>query len=245
MTRSVRTGLCVAAFLSFLATDLLAQQKAGVPDPRAYGTVHWTIDRIGAPDFTPVNSRTDYESNGSLLYSYGGAGIFHASAHVPKGALLTFFDLDYCDNVDGGTVEAWLYTAPHTNPSSSTNLSHLISTTQNSCTSAYEDLTAQNVTFNPNTDDIYVEVETHGGFLDSSFSGVSIFYQLQVSPAPATATFADVPTNHPYFKFIEALASSGVTKGCGSSPLIFCPNQTITRQEVATWIAKALGLDWP
>jgi len=52
-----------------------------------------------------------------------------------------------------------------------------------------------------------------------------------------------VPTNHPYFKFIEALASSGITKGCGSG--MFCPGQTITRQEVATWMAKALGLDWP
>ncbi|HEY7111971.1 MAG TPA: S-layer homology domain-containing protein [Thermoanaerobaculia bacterium] len=243
MTRSVRTGLCVAAFLSLFATSLRAQQKAGVPDPRAYGIQHWTIDRIGAPEFTPENNRTDYESNGPVLYSNGGAGTFHASAHIPKGALLTFFDLDYCDQVTGSTVEAWLYTSPHNLTASSTNLSHLISTTQITCTSAFEDLTSQKITFNPNTDDLFVEVETHGGDISSSFSGVSIFYQLQVSPAPATATFADVPTNHPYFRFIEALASSGITKGCGAGP-IFCPNQTITRQEVATWMAKALGLDW-
>ena len=244
MARLVRTGLCVAALSLFIAAGLFAQQKAGAPDPRAYGIQHWTIDRIGAPDFTPVTSGTAYASDGAVVYSTDPGGLFHASAHIPKGALLTFFDLDYCDNVTGGTVEAWLYTSPHTSPFTTKNLSHLISTTQSSCTSAYEDLTAQSVTFNPNTDDIYVEVETHGGFLDSSFSGVSIFYQLQVSPPPATATFADVPTNHPYFKFIEALASSGITKGCGSSPLIFCPNGTITRQEVATWMAKALGLDW-
>ena len=241
MARSVRTAFCFAALFPFIAGGLLAQQKAGVPDPRAYGTVHWTIDRIGAPEFTPFTSLTSWASNGSLVYSNGGAGIFHASAHIPKGALLTFFDLDYCDTVTPGhTVEAWLYTAPHTG--GSTNLSHLISTTQVTCTSAYEDLTAQNITFNPNTEDIWVEVETHGGDISSSFSGVSIFYQLQVSPAPATATFADVPTNHPYFKFIEALASSGITKGCGAG--IFCPGQTITRQEVATWMARALGLDW-
>jgi len=242
MARRVRTAVCFVALSSFLAAGLSAQQRAGVPDPRAYGIQHWTIDRIGAADFTPVNSRTDYETSAGLVYSNGGAGTFHASAHVPKGALLTFFDLDYCDNVDGGTVEAWLYTNPHTSPFSSTTISHLTSTTQASCTSAYEDLTSQNITFNPNTDDLYVEVETHGGFLDSSFSGVSVFYQLQVSPAPATATFSDVPTSHPYFKFIEALASSGITKGCGSSN--FCPGATITRQEVAAWFAKALGLDW-
>jgi hypothetical protein len=244
MARRVRTAVCLFAPFTAIAASLLAQQKAGVPDPRAYGIEHVTIDRIGAPEFKPVNSRTDYDSSGSLLYSSGGAGTFHASAHIPKGALLTFFDLDYCDGVTGSTVEAWLYTASHTNGGGS-NLSHLISTTQVTCTSVYEDLTPQNITFNANTDDLFVDVETHGGDISSSFSGVSIFYQLQVSPAPATATFADVPTNHPYFKFIEALASSGITKGCGSSPLIFCPNQTITRQEVATWMAKALGLDWP
>src|SRR5262249_2235578 len=159
---------------------------------------------IGAADFTPVNSRTDYETSAGLVYSNGGAGTFHASAHVPKGGLLTFFDLDYCDIVDGRTVEARLYPTPRTSPLSSRTISHPTAPTQASCTSAYEDLTSQNITFNPNTDDLYVEVETHGGFLDSSFSGVSIFYQLQVSPAPATATFADVPTNSPYFKFIEA-----------------------------------------
>jgi hypothetical protein len=234
-----------SVLLLCIAPTLSAEQRAGVPDPRAYGIQHWTVDRIGAPEFTPFDSGTSWASYGQAVYSTVPGGIFHASAHIPKGALLTFFVLDYCDNVTGGTVEAWLYSNPHTDPVSSTNLSHLISTTQSSCASAYEDLTALNHTANPNTEDLYVEVETHGGFLDSAFMGVSIFYQLQVSPAPLTATFADVPTNHPYFKFIEALAASGITKGCGSSPLIFCPNQTITRGEAATWLARALGLDWP
>jgi len=244
MTRSVRTALCFVAVFSLLDAALSAQQKAGTPDPRAYGIQHWTIDRIGAAEFTPANSRTAWDSSHSFVWSDDLGGLFHASGHVPKGALLTFFVLDYCDKEIGGTVEAFLYTSSHTDPLNSTTLSHLISTAQSSCTSAFEDLTAKNLTFNPNTDDLYVEVQTHASFIDNSFSGVSIFYQLQVSPAPATATFADVPTNHPYFKFIEALASSGITKGCGPGP-IFCPGQTITRQEVATWIARALGLDWP
>jgi hypothetical protein len=68
-------------------------------------------------------------------------------------------------------------------------------------------------------------------------------YRLQVSPAPATATFPnDVPTTHPYFRFIEALADAGITAGCG--PGSYCPNNPITRGEMAVFLATALGLHW-
>jgi len=43
----------------------------------------------------------------------------------------------------------------------------------------------------------------------TKFRTVKLFYELQLSPAPATATFADVPTTHLYFRAIEALAKSG------------------------------------
>ena len=43
-----------------------------------------------------------------------------------------------------------------------------------------------------------------------------VYYRLQVSPAPAVATFPnDVPTSHPFFRFVEAMAASGLTGGCG------------------------------
>lgn len=66
-------------------------------------------------------------------------------------------------------------------------------------------------------------------------------YRLQVSPAPATATFPnDVPTTHPFFRFVEALAASGLTGGCG--PGSFCPDQPVTRGQMAVFLAAALGL---
>ena len=46
----------------------------------------------------------------------------------------------------------------------------------------------------------------------------------QVSPAPAIATFNDVPANDPAFQFIEALAASGITVGCSESPPLYCPD---------------------
>ena len=69
---------------------------------------------------------------------------------------------------------------------------------------------------------------------------VTVGYRLQVSPAPGTATFADVPTNHTFFQFVEALASSGITAGCGGGN--FCPNQPLTRGQMAVFLSKGLGL---
>lgn len=72
---------------------------------------------------------------------------------------------------------------------------------------------------------------------------VRLFYRRQVSPAPAAATFGDVPTSHPFFQFVEALAASGITAGCGSGN--YCPNAPLTRGQMAVFLAKALGLHWP
>jgi hypothetical protein len=54
-----------------------------------------------------------------------------------------------------------------------------------------------------------------------------------------------VPTSHPFFQFIEALASSGITGGCQASPPLYCPDSPLTRGQMAVFLAKALGLDWP
>jgi hypothetical protein len=67
----------------------------------------------------------------------------------------------------------------------------------------------------------------------------------QVSPGPATATFNDVPTSHPFFQFVEALAKSGITGGCNAAPPLYCPDAPLTRGQMAVFLAKALGLQWP
>ena len=58
-------------------------------------------------------------------------------------------------------------------------------------------LRAQNATFNGTT----------------TIGAVRVIYKLQVSPAPAVATFNDVPTSDPAFQYIEALVASGITAG--------------------------------
>ena len=74
---------------------------------------------------------------------------------------------------------------------------------------------------------------------------MAVRWTRQVSPAPGEATFADVPTSHPFFQFIEALSRSGITAGCNPTPAMYCPEQPITRGQMAVFLAKALGLQWP
>ncbi len=70
-----------------------------------------------------------------------------------------------------------------------------------------------------------------------------MLYRRRVSPAPSTPTFNDVPIGHPFFQFVEALAASGITAGCGTG--IYCPDAPLTRGQMAVFLAKALGLHWP
>jgi hypothetical protein len=52
-----------------------------------------------------------------------------------------------------------------------------------------------------------------------------------------------VPTSHPFFQYIEALAGSGITGGCGNGN--YCPDNPVTRGQMAVFLAKALGLNFP
>jgi S-layer homology domain len=92
---------------------------------------------------------------------------------------------------------------------------------------------------------LYVVIYFAGGQTDGSarFNNFFIRYRRRVSPAPAVATFADVPTNDFGFQFVEALASSQITGGCGGNN--YCPDSPVTRRQMAIFLAKALGLSWP
>jgi S-layer family protein len=92
-------------------------------------------------------------------------------------------------------------------------------------------------------DRLLFEVVTQADDNTTSFAGMRVGYKLQVSPAPATADFGDVPTSHPFFQYIEALYKSGVTGGCGGGN--YCPDSNVTRGQMAVFLAKALGLQFP
>jgi hypothetical protein len=52
-------------------------------------------------------------------------------------------------------------------------------------------------------------------------------------------TFADVPIDHTLWQYIEAFYNAGITTGCGVSPLIYCPEQPVTRAAMTVFLLRA------
>ncbi len=76
----------------------------------------------------------------------------------------------------------------------------------------------------------------------SGFGGVRLAWRREISLPPVSPTFADVQPGDFGYQQIEALVASGVTGGCGGGN--YCPNATVTRAQMAIFLAKALGLYW-
>ena len=58
----------------------------------------------------------------------------------------------------------------------------------------------------------------------------------------AVTRFADVEPGAWWTPYVERLAEIGVTKGCRTDPLRYCPDHPVTRAQMATFLVRALGL---
>ncbi len=54
-------------------------------------------------------------------------------------------------------------------------------------------------------------------------------------------TFGDVPTDQWYFSWVERLYAAGITSGCSLSPLLYCPDQSVTRAQMAKFLEKGIN----
>ncbi len=65
------------------------------------------------------------------------------------------------------------------------------------------------------------------------------------SAAIGSTLFTDVPSDYWARPFIESLYNSGITRGCGSDPLIYCPFAPVTRAQMAIFIMRGIhGSDY-
>ena len=63
-------------------------------------------------------------------------------------------------------------------------------------------------------------------------------FDLELAPS---AGFTDV-SGGSHAANIDALAAAGITMGCAADPLRYCPDRDVTRAQMATFLARALGL---
>ena len=231
---------------------------AGVPTVRLpasentpdFGTSKLTYIQIAGVTFVPMVSPSTFSTTNSgysgqvlrTTSTVAAFGYFAAPVVVPSGALVRSVELDYCDNTGAtGYVQGALLTSDSLG--NVTTVPPFIQSDGTGCKAAIADVTSQNIVSNNLTQHHWLValVGFANGF-NVGLAGMKVGYQLQVSAGPATATFLDVPTNNPQFKFVEALVSAGITAGCGGGN--FCPSQPVTRGQMAVFLASALGLEF-
>lgn len=62
------------------------------------------------------------------------------------------------------------------------------------------------------------------------------------APPAAAGIFGDVPVTDPFAPWIEQLYAEQVTGGCQAQPLLYCPANPNTREQMAVFLVKAFLL---
>jgi hypothetical protein len=240
--------------------DLAAEEsaterlRARLKSAEQYGTECCQLLSIPAAAFTPMDSAISFfveaGSPGYVTVNFPPSSqvAMWAPVNLPTGAVLDNIDLYYHDDDPNSDICAALhaYTGPTLggNPPADVLMGFVCSSGSGGYGYKLESIsgTIDNSVWFSNGAQYAVVISS--SFISAlGFKGVTIWWHRQVSPPPGTATFTDVPTDHPQFQFIEALAESGITVGCGGGN--FCPNTPLTRGQMAVFLAKALGLYWP
>ncbi len=249
----VTVGLGVLLVAAFLATPVAAQ-RPGLADTtgiETYGTAASVAHTIMAWEFDTLESgaitatvAAPMGAGAALRYGDGTFGSnFVAGVRLPAGALVTSIEVEACDNSPTRNVSFGLVkqAAPAGMITFLTGGDTSGGMGVPGCGLFPATLTVPETIDNRNN--IYfLFVATEAGDSSTRFAAARVFYQLQVSAGPATATFGDVPTTHPFFRFVEALVAAGITGGCGGGN--YCPNDPLTRGQMAVFLATALGLQF-
>ncbi len=252
-----------------LALSLTASLYAGVavaqwptppkstPLPHVYGTSVISYVEVPGIDFFPTDSNILYDSDTVARWSTNcGGTCLSAGLHLPSGAKVVYLELDFVDTDSnqyvGGTLVQCDFFGDNCSyhPAAGVGPSDCVFTGFVCSGVAFADgrgehsadLTPDGITVD-NFHNSYVLIAGGGSGSATKIAGMIVGYVLQVSPGPATATFTDVPTSHPFFKFVEALHAAGITNGYPDGR--FGVNDPITRGQMAVYLSAALGLQWP
>jgi hypothetical protein len=249
--------LALAAALSLFAASGLAQDDPGLSArfpspsnaiaPNGYG-LNSQVTYVSSAEFSPQSGTEVWSYQGFNYYAIsGGTGIgVVAPLKLENGAVVTGMTCNMYDaSAAGGSVSLFKNTYDRVT-NGRNNI--IVATVVTSGNSGYQDPSAAlNFTARTEEGDLdvfyWLRAVMPNGDVDVQLRGCKVTWNRQVSLAPLTATFGDVPTSHPFHRFIEALVASGITAGCGGGN--FCPNNPVTRGEMAVFLSAALGLHYP
>ena len=208
-------------------------------DPKQFGTQDQTITVLSATQFYGTYSYVDEATLSLVLYDSYQRHVYTA-LDLPAGAVIDYIGVNTATTVDAA-LGFTLHLRNHVN--GTTQLASFSIPAHAGFATDY--IGPLGILIPANANSAYVlDVEQAPGLTGYQFFGyIEIWWRRVVSDPPATPTFGDVPSSHPFYQFIEALAKSGITGGCGGGS--YCPDAPLTRGQMAVFLSKALGLHWP
>ena len=205
-----------------------------------FGTVEMIV-HVPEWQFRPLDDTVQYADTGPpqlarYVVSAAHSPVLVTAVGLPPGAVLDQVEFDSCDTRpgNGSPMTLSVLDSPFDPPIAE------LASMQAACWA----VSATGLAYTVGDAKLVASVLFGAPYGDSQtrILGATFSYHLQVSPPPATATFADVPSSDPAFADVEALAASGITGGCGGGN--FCPANPVTRRQMAVFLAKALGLSY-
>jgi hypothetical protein len=208
---------------------------------------------LGAKDFvgrqntagTPFQWTGGGEGCCANMSRSGSEQYADAEVHLPSGADVAFMRIWANDTDASNNLQVYLFEACHPTFSGGPTVYTTLGTGSTSGSSGNQSILSSVTNFTVDNLACHYTARTHWDTAGSTLTLQKVRFQWsrQVSPAPPTATFGDVPTGHSQFRFVEALVASGITGGCGGGN--YCPNSPVTRGQMAVFLSSALGLSWP
>jgi len=220
---------------SSIQTDV---DQKGFGPASDYYTLHATA-------FTDNSELADYWKTGSPLLLRCQTNInntYLAPVLLPSGVLVTGLTV-FGQNL-GSLYTTWHLIRSCHDPESSDTLV-AISTQGNTGDYITGNSPSEPVTIDNFACAYYIAADMANGVVCNNTTRIRkarITYERQISPPPATPTFSDVPTGHPFFAEVEAMVAAGITGGCGGGE--YCPNNNLTRGQMAAFLSRALGLQF-
>ena len=202
---------------------------------------------IAAQEFSPADSGITYNRGPSGIGSFrcrtAGANFwFDAHIRLPSGARLAIARIFYDDNDNDGRVWFWIdRTTVNETPGVAWNINQFFGPLQSPLGIGRWGNTGGNVNITIANRLQILTGRFRSDGAGSCFAGVRLFWNRQIGPQGGSI-FADVNPGSVFARGINNLARSGITSGC--APGLFCPNDGVTRAQMATFLARALGLHW-
>jgi len=219
--------------------DLVADpDRSQVVTPKdSFGTADRSVLWIPMAAFQSRDGASTWAyHHGGYVSRASGAGLLWAPLTIPSGSLIDTVRAWIYDNSSNG-VTMYL-TELFGNSDGIVDIGNVSSVGTGQTSIAFYPAFTVN-----NSNNMYVVYLNMPIDTSVRVKGVRVLWYRQISAAPVSATFSDVPTGHWAFQFIQALAASGITTG--TTPTTFSPNANVTRAQMAVFLSKALGLHHP